>query len=438
MYVNQEISLYDFVSSLSEALDLVCQNLNNHQKVVAHLACNIALEMNLTNNEIQNIVLAGMLHDIGAISLGERMKLLAFEQDKKEVKQHSLLGFRLLKDFEPLTYSAQMIRHHHAEYDPCRNDVPMGSYIIHLADRVHVLFDEKRDALEQIPEIIEIITLNRHIFHPDVFNAFLRVAKLEFVWFEALLPLYGTVMMKKIQFTKTIVDLHTLRNFAQIIARIIDFRSRFTASHSSGVAAVVQELAMIAGFTDRECKMAEIAGLMHDVGKLSVPNEILEKNCSLEKDEFNIIKKHTYYTFIVLSKVKGLEQIAAWAAYHHERQDGNGYPFHVKGKDFCGISRLMAAADVITALTEDRPYRSGMDRKKATEVLFNMAENGGIDIDIVRLIDRNFNRINNVRTLAQHEARKEYMAFNFIHPIHYPWRESTTPVFAAEKQRNYA
>ena len=438
MYVRQEISMYDFVSSLSEALDLVCQNLNNHQKVVAHLACNIALEMRLPNNEMQNIVLAAMLHDIGAISLGERIKLLAFEQDENEMQHHSLLGFRLLKDFGPLVNAAQMIKHHHAVYDPSRHDIPIGSYIIHLVDRVSVLFDENRDVLEQIPGIVDIITLNRRIFHPDVFNAFLRVVKLEYVWFEAFLPFYGTIMMKKIQFSKAFVDLETLRDFAQIIARIIDYRSRFTATHSSGVAAVVQELASISGFSDRECKMAEIAGLLHDVGKLSVPNEILEKNSKLERDEFNIIKKHTYYTFVILNKVKGLEDIAAWAAYHHERQDGNGYPFHVKGKDFCGIARLMAAADVMTALTEDRPYRSGMDRKKATEVLFKMADNGGIDFDIVRLIDRNFHRINNVRASAQHEARKEYMAFNFIHPINYSRRGVNTSQLKAEKERCYA
>ena len=419
MFVKHEIFVYDFVFALSEAMDLVYPALNNHQKEVAIIACNIALEMELPDEEIQDIVLAAMLHDIGAFSLSERLKALAFEQLETEMQGHCSQGYKLLKDFDPLAKSALLIKHHHADYNPSRHDIPLGSYIIHLADRVSVLFDENQEALEQIPDIIEIIKLNRHKFHPEVFNAFLRVTQLEYVWFETFLPLTGSLTMKRIRFSKVIVDLETLRNFAQIIARIIDFRSRFTATHSSGVAAVVHELAFLAGFSDRECKMAEIAGLLHDLGKLSVPNEILEKKGELEKKEMNIIKKHTYYTFLVLSKVKGMEEIALWAAYHHERQDGGGYPFHVKSNDFCKIARLMAAADVLTALTEDRPYRTGMERKKAMEVLITMAENGGIDMGIVELVDKNFLRVNNVRTKAQYEAQKRYEAFQNISPVYY-------------------
>ena len=412
MFVKREISIYDFVCSLSEAVDLVFPALNSHHKKVAYLACGIAIEMNMTNDDIQDIVLAAMLHDIGAFSLWERIKALTFEQYENEMSQHSMLGHKLLKDFGPLANAAMLIRHHHADYNVSRYDVPIGSYIIHLADRVSILIDENREVLEQIPEIIETITVNRRKFPPDVYDAFIRITKLEFVWVEAFLPSFSTVMMKRVRFSKEIVDLETLRCFAQLISRIIDFRSKFTATHSSGVAAVAKELTIISGFSERECRMMEIAGLLHDLGKLAVPDSILEKNDKLSNEEFNIIKKHTYYTYAVLSKVGGLEDIAAWASQHHERQDGNGYPFHVKGEDFSKLARFLAVADVLTALTEDRPYRPGMDREDAADIMFCLADDGGIDKGIVELAHKNFFSINNVRIRAQQEARKEYDIFH--------------------------
>jgi HD-GYP domain-containing protein (c-di-GMP phosphodiesterase class II) len=218
-------------------------------------------------------------------------------------------------------------------------------------------------------------------------------------------------MMKRVLFSKEIVDLETLLNFAQVIAQIIDFRSAFTSAHSSGVAAVARELAAISGFSERERSQMEIAGLLHDLGKLAVTKNILEKRGKLNKEEFNTIKRHTYYTFVILSKVNGLEDLAVWAAYHHERQDGNGYPFRVKEGDFPKMARVMAVADILTALTEDRPYRHGMDREEVMEILSAAADNGEFDKDIVELANRNFPRINDVRVKAQQEAREKYDAF---------------------------
>ena len=155
----------------------------------------------------------------------------------------------------------------------------------------------------------------------------------------------------------------------------------------------------------------EIAGYLHDLGKLAVSKDILEKNLTLDAEEFNSIRKHPYYTYFVLNKVKGLENIATWAAYHHERSNGNGYPFHIKGENFSKLARIMAVADIVTALTEDRPYRLGLNKESVEKILLAMAENGGIDKNIADLVCENFYRINDVRIKAQQEAQREYAAF---------------------------
>jgi HD-GYP domain-containing protein (c-di-GMP phosphodiesterase class II) len=128
------------------------------------------------------------------------------------------------------------------------------------------------------------------------------------------------------------------------------------------------------------------------------------------------MRKHPYYTYIVLRKIKGFEQIAMWAAYHHERLDGNGYPFHVKDENFTKLARIMAVADIVTAITEDRPYRAGMDSNKAMEILTEMVNNGGIDKGTVEIVSQNFERINKVRITAQNKAHQEYIDFYDLIP----------------------
>ena len=406
-----EIPISDFAMAISDAVDMAIPALSHHHKKVAYISYSISHEMDLPHAETQDIVLAALLHDIGAFTTKDRMKIVEIEVFDTEYDQHSLLGYKLIKDFEPLANAALLIRHHHANYSRMRDDIPLGSHVIHLADRASVWFDERFLNNRKDPKAFDKIARNANSFHPDVLAAFRRLMDSECFLIEAFLTSPSDALMRRMRFTKEIVDLETLKSFAMMIAQIIDFRSRFTATHSSGVAAVARELSILEGFSERECQLMEIAGLLHDLGKLVVPNEILEKNGPLTDEEFNTVKRHTYFTYSVLSGISGLEQIATWAAYHHERQDGSGYPFMVKKEDFCRLARIMAVADILTALTEDRPYRLGMSREKASSILNEKAANGYIDKSIVDKANDNFFRVNNARIKAQQKAQKEYEEF---------------------------
>ena len=412
MHIENEILINEFVWAISEAVELISPVINNHHKKVAYISSNIAREMGLPNDEMQNIVLASMLHDIGVFSIEEWIKIASFDENHHEPERHAHIGYELLKTLEPLAKPAELIKNHHTVIGASNEETPVGSHIIHLADKVSLLYDQRRDVLEQAPEMLEKIFQKRDIFQSDTLAALERLGKLEYFWFEAFTQDITPDMMRGVHFSRVIVDLPTLRDFAKTIAQIIDFRSRFTATHSSGVAAVAKELSSMSGFSDRECSMMEIAGFLHDLGKMAIPNEILEKKGALNKMEFNLIRRHTYYTYIILNKIRGLENIAVWAAHHHERPDGNGYPFHVKDRDFSKLSRIMAVADVVTALTEDRPYRSGMDRKNVESILRSMTKNNGIDKDVVELANDNFCHINDTRTKAQQTAQTEYESFH--------------------------
>lgn len=137
-------------------------------------------------------------------------------------------------------------------------------------------------------------------------------------------------------------------------------------------------------------------------------SEILNKNTKLTEEEFNIIKSHTYYTSRILGNIKGFEIINDWASLHHERLDGNGYPFHYHHEQLSIGSRIMAVADVFTAITEERPYRSGMNKDAVLKILNKMVENHSLDLNIVKLLIDNFDLINETRINAQNTVKDEY------------------------------
>ena len=116
----------------------------------------------------------------------------------------------------------------------------------------------------------------------------------------------------------------------------MDAKSPFTAEHSVGVSRLARFLAERLGVSIENCEKLEIAGLLHDLGKLRVPDEILEKPGRLDKRERKIINTHSYETFQILRNIRGFEEITRWAAYHHEEPDGSGYPFHLKADASCG------------------------------------------------------------------------------------------------------
>jgi HD-GYP domain-containing protein (c-di-GMP phosphodiesterase class II) len=202
-----------------------------------------------------------------------------------------------------------------------------------------------------------------------------------------------------------------LVDFSRLICRLIDFKSEFTAAHSSGVAAVAVELSRLNNFSYGDRRLIEIAAYLHDVGKLAIPSEILEKQDTLTENEQFIMRSHVYYTYQMLEPFEVLKPLSEWASFHQERLNGTGYPFGLNAVDLPAGSRIMAVADVFTALTEDRPYRKGIDAKTARTILQSMVDKDELDKHLVDMVFENWEKLNEVRALAQQEAMEEYNAF---------------------------
>lgn len=411
-----EISVCEMNMCLSYAMDLVSPVVVDHHRKVAYIALKLSEELCLPPGDRDDLILAAMVHDIGAFSARERLSSLEFEQESAVA--HAENGYHLISTFGPLSHIAPIVRYHHLPWlhgagaKAHGEGVPILSQVLHLADRVAALIRRDREILDQSPEITERILRNAgRLFVPEFAEAFRRIAGREYFWLDLTSSFGWDVITRRSEVGSLTVRTEEFIPFARLFAKIIDFKSPFTATHSGGVASCAGALARKAGFSEEEVKLMRVAGYIHDLGKLSVPVEILEKNGPLTLSESNIVKKHPYNTYHLIRHVRGLNLVNEWASNHHECLDGSGYPFHHTAERLSMGSRIMAVADIFTALTEDRPYRKGMTRNGTLQVLASMTARGKIDSDIVSLLSENFGYINDVRTDAQAEAHLEYNDF---------------------------
>ena len=292
--------------------------------------------------------------------------------------------------------------------------VPWGSHIIHLADRVAVQISADEPVLTQVGDICATSIVERSgrvVFIPEQVDALLAIKDREYIWLDATSRELDNILKRTVQYSSREFSTQELVDFSKLICRLIDFRSEFTATHSSGVAAVAVELARVTGFSKNERRMVELSGYLHDLGKLAIPLEILEKKGRLTEEERFIMRSHAYHTYQTLEPFEVLRLVSHWGSLHQERLNGTGYPFGLSADDLPLGARILAVADVFTALTEDRPYRKGMNTADAMAVLQTMSDNGELDAGLIDKVFKNLDMLNAIRETAQREARKEYNAF---------------------------
>jgi putative nucleotidyltransferase with HDIG domain len=167
------------------------------------------------------------------------------------------------------------------------------------------------------------------------------------------------------------------------LARAIDAKSPWTLGHSERVTAMSVALARFMGLDESQVLNLQRGGLVHDLGKLAVPESILDKNGRLNEEEYDIIKSHPEAGVRILEPVPAMDDIIPIILYHHEDWDGSGYPAGLAGEAIPFLARLLAVADRFDALTSDRPYRGAWPVPDATAWIREQSGTG-LDPDIVQ------------------------------------------------------
>jgi putative nucleotidyltransferase with HDIG domain len=167
------------------------------------------------------------------------------------------------------------------------------------------------------------------------------------------------------------------------LARAIDAKSPWTAGHSERVTSWALKIGCILGLSKEEIDGLHRGGLLHDLGKIGVPAEILDKPGKLTEEELPIMRQHAELGAHILESISAYAGVIPMVLQHHERVDGNGYPNGLTGKIICLGARIFAVADAFDAMTSDRPYRKALGREQAIEII--KQESGKqFDPDIVK------------------------------------------------------
>lgn len=410
------VNLGNLLLSLSETMDLANPYINMHQFRTAYLAYNIADHANLAPDMIEDIFVAGLLHDIGAISVEEKLAIHSFETTDNTL--HCIRGELLLNQIPWLSNISKIVRYHHQPWSEWEvdidNRVALSAQIVLLADYVERLMDRSKYILHQVEDIIEKVKRLEHtVVHSKILSIFLDIAKKEELWLDLFSPKLSWILLNQGPFRNIQIEANDILLLSNLYKDIIDFKSSYTATHTTGVSECATRMAEIFGFAKVDVRDMRIAGNFHDVGKLIIPNSILEKEGSLTSEEFAIIKSHTYYTYYTLNSIGGLDRITEWAAYHHEKLDGSGYPFHYTDEEIRTGSRIMTIADIFTGISEDRPYRKGMSKNQIYYILKTQADNNKLDKNLVNLLFDHYDEIS-THVKREQEISKSFYENRFL------------------------
>jgi putative nucleotidyltransferase with HDIG domain len=372
-----EVDLYALVTALSEALGLVGGKIVDHGKRVAYLALSLGAELGLSSEDMADLRNAALLHDAGVSKTRTHAKLV--QLDWEGALDHCRDGAALLKDFPPFDRIAEIILRHHDKWTKLTRSgtetrLAVLANLVFLADRIDVMIDWRKDVILNRDRIVGALgELSGAFFNPDAVDAFRRRADQEVFWL-SLMPRHLPRALEKFRPDQTaLLTLDDLETIAAVFGRIVDSKSPFTLHHSEGVSRLCDHFARSLGRDDQTRQQLRVAGLLHDLGKLAIPDEILEKPGPLSPDEFQIVKRHPFETYYILSGLPALTRIRDWAAYHHEKNDGSGYPFHLQHGQLQLEHVIVMFSDVVQALIQDRPYRSGLGRDNVLDILKHMA-----------------------------------------------------------------
>ena len=392
------IDIVGLLGACSYALDCIEAELvnvsNKHGKRVAYMSVCMANYWNVESDALQDLAICALLHDNALTQYiteeVQKNPSIDIRDDSlnKKTNLHCIYGEKNIAKIPFKTNVSKVILYHHEQADgrgPFRKvwqETPLFARIIHLADIIDAIANSAEFTQGKWDICCEFLEKQKgKLFDDECVEAFFEtVSKDTFISFAD--GSFESKLWEIVPRKKQIFDWNTCKNIADFFASIVDYKSPFTSKHSIGVAEKAAQYARYIGYDVLDIEKMYLAGALHDIGKMMVGNEILEKPDKLTDEEFDKMKNHAGYTYLILSQVDDFEEIRDWAALHHEKLNGKGYPFGKTADELNEQERIMACVDIYQALTEERPYKKGMSHEKACDILDDMAKKGFVDADV--------------------------------------------------------
>ncbi|MCX7991143.1 MAG: HD domain-containing protein [Proteobacteria bacterium] len=392
-------NLNEIVFSITRAVDGINPKFDFHSRMVAYTALTIFSKWENNGLKAEDVLLSALLHDIGVVRLKQKEVTSFLETIPKKYYDHEQAGAKIVQKYKYLSHLAESINFHHLSWSNAKSldrEVPVISHIINLSDRISVNFvincSNYYDIKEGKKAVIDLIKNNRGTnFSPELADLFLdKIQNYEEFWLNLFFirDLDFKTLVRTFFINPIYLDEVELKETVPFFGEIIDSHSSFTKCHSVFVAKVAYLIGDYLGLSEHEKNLLYISGYLHDLGKIFVPVEILEKRGPLDKEEREIISLHPFFTRKILNNISDFQEIADIASNHHERIDGSGYPRSLKGDEISISSKILMICDILASFLEKRPYRSALSLEETIEILMDSANNGKLDRGLVDKISK--------------------------------------------------
>ena len=391
---------------MEKTLNHIDARLVDHGRRVAYLIYKVLEPQHKYNGkQMRDICILAMLHDVGAYKTEEINRMVMFETI--DVWEHSVYGYLFLKYFSPLKEMAPVILFHHAECNEVKHldntEHQMLAQLISLCDRADVFTLHGGNA----SGFRDYINRYRGIKYYDyIVDMFLTSG----VNIDNAFGSIDTDEVFNRVFFNTPLTNDEVNSYIKMIIYLIDFRSSQTVIHTVATTCIAEIIAGLLGVDENGIAKIKTGAMLHDIGKVGIPLHILESADKLNDADKEIMQTHVDITEKILQGNVDSD-INHIAVNHHEKLNGTGYPRHFRVGDIDFFDRIVAVADIFSALCGVRSYKAAYPKEKIIEILNDMASQNHIDSEIAALSIKHFDEI---MKAVERESAPVIKAYNDI------------------------
>lgn len=377
MKINPTKTISELITVLAYISDMEEKKNTYHAWRVAILSAHFA-KNSAKAQKLKDIFYAGLLLDIGGVGLLRHITHYLKRNDKTSrniLLSHPIIGAQLVSNIPKMATAAKLILDHHEwmngqGYPRAKTQkyIPWGSQIIRLSDSIDIALQTARYLKLNALKNKLSLTVNKEYPKNLFSHAFVILKRNHFfhkirqrrnipALLEEIKDMVGMIYMP--------LKIDAIGTTLEVIAQIIDMKHPYTSGHSLRVSRYAMACALAMNLGHDEITRMKWAGLIHDIGKLSVPRRILDKPTALTQKEFQEIKEHALLGQEIMEKIPSLKELTPAVVSHHEYFNGSGYPLGLKEKEIPLTARILAICDAFDAMTSNRPYRNPLGPETA-------------------------------------------------------------------------
>lgn len=391
------ISSKDVNDIIRKTLGIINNKIMNHGEITGYILYKmLEYEQQYAEQELVDYTMLGILHDIGLYKEESVKNVTDFET--KNLWSHSIYGFLFLKYLSPMGDKAEIVLYHHLDYN--RYSMIQSKYLhiiecLNLADKMDTFLHLKEENLEKDFFVryrdIKFSGAALDLFHKAEVRYGITANLVNGKYKEELAELLA----------KRAFNEQYKRGFLEMLVYTIDFRSEHTVVHTLATVNFAQQLGRLMRLGGKDLRDLYYGALLHDLGKIAIPLNILESTGRLSDEEMRVMKAHVRITEMILEGVVD-NDVLQIAVRHHEKLDGSGYHKGLMEEQLTLPQQIVAVADILSALYGKRSYKEAFDSELIQKIMTEDAENHKINKTVVDMLMRNYDRV-----IAEFEKEKE-------------------------------